>query len=96
MSNLNPVKDNKWHNKPILTQDKIGTYRLDHDYVYLSDCIDSNEENYKYNYFRNSFSFKYGRIQFIAKISNGAFLWPVIRLMPRSDGINLLEYRGNI
>lgn len=97
------VKDGKWHIKPILTQDKIGTYRLDHDYVYLSDCTDSNEENYKQQankYNSKSFSFKYGRIEVIGKMPNGTFLWPTIRLMPthmpRPAGINLLQYRDNI
>lgn len=87
-----------------MAEDKIGTYRLDF-YVYLSDCTESNEENYtrqanEYNYYQNSFSFKYGRIEVIAKMSNGLFLWPTIRLMPTHmpllSGINLLQYRGNI
>ncbi|XP_055322082.1 beta-1,3-glucan-binding protein-like [Sitodiplosis mosellana] len=56
---------------------------------------------------KNSFAFKYGRVEVVAKIPTGQWLWPAIRLLPsqskyggwpygpRSGEIDLIESRGN-
>lgn len=52
----------------------------------------------------NSFSFKYGKLEIVAKLPTGDWLWPAIWLLPtkrkygdwpRSGEIDLLESRGN-
>lgn len=51
-----------------------------------------------------SFSFKYGRVEFVAKLPRGDWLWPALWMLPRhneygmwpaSGEIDILESRGN-
>jgi beta-glucanase (GH16 family) len=53
---------------------------------------------------KNSFSFKYGKVQTYAKLPKGKWIWPAIWFLskdgsygtwPRSGEIDLLESRGN-
>lgn len=76
---------------PTLTVDKIGKDKLEHGHIHLEDCTDSNEANCDFKAGGNniikpvrsarlttekSFSFKYGRIEVIAKVPQGDWLWP--------------------
>lgn len=79
------------HIKPTLTSDKIGSYQVENGYISLNDCTDLNKENcYRkaggnviINPVRSArlntkdtFSFKYGRVEVIAKAPLGDWLWP--------------------
>ena len=53
---------------------------------------------------RQSFSFKYGKVEFEAKLPNGDWLWPAVWMMPKNDvyggwprsgEIDILEARSN-
>lgn len=112
------MKDGKLYIKPTLTQATIGAYQLEHGNVYLSDCTDFNRENCKQKAdkiviihpvqsarldTKYNFSFKFGRIEVIAKIATGDWLRSAISLMPmdsdeslRFGGIDLFECRGNV
>lgn len=93
---------------------------MEHGYIYLSDCTDSNRANCKrqadgssniINPIRSarldtkqSFSFKYGRMEVIAKMPAGDWLRPAVWLMPthsqygewpQSGEIDLINCRGN-
>lgn len=85
------AKDGKLYIKPTLTANKIGRYEVENGYVHLNDCTDSIEQNCKrqaggdiiINPIRsarlntkNSFTFKYGRVEVIAKFPKGDWLWP--------------------
>lgn len=87
------AKDGKLHIEPTLTADKIGYEAVEKGYVQLDDCTDSNKANCErraggnivINPVRsarlttgNSFSFKYGHVEVIAKIPVGDWLWPGI------------------
>lgn len=84
-------KDGKLHIKPSLTVDKIGEDELENGHFILQNCTSSTKEycerqaggNIIINPIRsarlitrNSFSFKYGRIEVIAKTPEGDWLWP--------------------
>lgn len=85
------AKDGKLHIKPTLTANKIGYDAIGKSHVRLDDCTDSNKANCDrqaggniiINPVRsarlvteNSFSFKYGHVEVIAKIPQGDWLWP--------------------
>ncbi|XP_031626730.1 beta-1,3-glucan-binding protein-like [Contarinia nasturtii] len=110
----------KLHIKPTLTANKIGYDAVENGYVRLDDCTDPNKEHCErraggdiiINPVRSarlttakSFSFKYGRVEVIAKTPQGDWLWPAIWLLPtqwkfgewpRSGEIDLMESRGNV
>lgn len=53
----------------------------------------------------NSFSFKYGRVEFRAKLPKGDWLWPALWMLPKhneygnwpaSGEIDIMETRGNM
>lgn len=114
------AKDGKLHVKPTLTADKIGYDQVEHGHVHVDGCTDQDKQHCDrqaggdviINPVRsarlrthNSFSFKYGRVEVIAKIPQGDWLWPAIWLLPtqwkyggwpRSGEIDLLESRGNV
>lgn len=84
-------KDGKLYITPTLTADKIGKDQVEHGHILLNGCTDSKQENCKraaggntiINPVRsarlttkNSFSFKYGRIEILAKVPQGDWLWP--------------------
>ena len=52
----------------------------------------------------NSFNFKYGRVEFKAKVPKGDWIWPALWLLPRDNAygmwpssgeIDVMETRGN-
>lgn len=84
-------KSGKLFIKPTLTSSKIGRYEVEIGYVHLSNCTDPDKvncerqagENTMINPIRSarlnteqSFSFKYGRVEVIAKMPKGDWLWP--------------------
>lgn len=86
------MSDEKLHIKPTLTARKIGENDVLNGHVHLIECTDQeNPENCDrqaggniiINPIRsarlitlNSFRFKYGRVEFIAKNPSGDWLWP--------------------
>lgn len=85
------AKDGKLHIKPTLTANKIGYDAIQHNRVRLDDCTDDHKEHCErqaggdviINPVRsarlttaNSFSFKFGRVEVIAKTPRGDWLWP--------------------
>lgn len=78
--------------KPTFTANEIGYDQVENGYVNLNDCTDTdNPENCErqaggdviINPIRsarlntlNSFNFKYGRVEIIAKTPRGDWLWP--------------------
>lgn len=86
------AKDGYLHIKPTLTADKIGYDKVENGYILLEDCTDSNKANCErrsnggnsiINPVRSarlntkgSFAFRYGRIEVIAKMPVGDWLWP--------------------
>lgn len=79
------------HIKPTLTANKIGYDAVEKNRVRLDDCTDLNSANCErqaggsviINPVRSarlttqkSFSFKYGRVEVIAKVPQGDWLWP--------------------
>lgn len=84
-------KNGKLYISPTLTVDKIGQEQLEHGHIHLEGCTDPTPSNCDrqaggnaiINPIRSarlttakSFSFKYGRIEVIAKIPQGDWLWP--------------------
>lgn len=85
------AKDGKLHIKPTLTASKIGYSAVENSHVRIDDCTDQNKENCECKaggnviinpvrsarlITKDSFSFKYGRAEVIAKIPQGDWLWP--------------------
>lgn len=85
------MRNNKLHIKPTLTEEKIGNDQIENGYVRLDDCTDADKKqcerratgNIIINPIRSarlktekSFSFKYGRVEVIAKTPQGDWLWP--------------------
>lgn len=85
------AKDGKLHVKPTLTADKIGNDQVEHGHVHVDGCTDQDKQHCDrqaggdviINPVRsarlrthNSFSFKYGRVEVVAKIPQGDWLWP--------------------
>ena len=85
------VKNRKLHIKPTLTEDKIGTDQIEHGYIHLDNCTDPDKKQCERQAGGNiiinpvqsarlttekSFSFKYGRVEIIAKLPIGDWLWP--------------------
>lgn len=85
------AKDGKLHIKPTLAADKIGYELVESGYIHLDDCTDSDQKNCERQAGGNvvinpvrsarlttgsSFSFKYGRLEVIAKLPVGDWLWP--------------------
>lgn len=77
--------------KPTLTASKIGNYQVEHGFVRLENCTDPDPKNCNRQAGENtiihpirsarlntaeSFSFKYGRVEVIAKMPQGDWLWP--------------------
>lgn len=77
--------------KPTLTADHIGYDQIEHGCVHVNGCTDKNKANCErqaggnivINPIRsarlstkNSFAFKYGRAEVVAKIPRGNWLWP--------------------
>ncbi|XP_055300590.1 beta-1,3-glucan-binding protein-like [Sitodiplosis mosellana] len=113
------AKDGKLHIKPTLTADKIGQDAVEHGHVSLNGCTDQDKANCERQAGGNtiinpvksarlrtheSFSFKYGHVEVVAKTPQADWLWPAIWLLPtqwkyggwpRSGEIDLLESRGN-
>ncbi|XP_055322093.1 beta-1,3-glucan-binding protein-like [Sitodiplosis mosellana] len=113
------VKNKKLYIKPTLTANKIGYDAVEHGYVRLDDCTDPDKTQCERQAGGNiiinpvqsarlttekSFSFKYGRVEVIAKLPTADYLWPAVWLMPRvskyglwprSGEIDLMESRGN-
>lgn len=86
-------KDGKLYISPTLTVDKIGQDQLEHGHINLDGCTDKDRSNCERKAGGNtiinpvrsarlttekSFSFKYGRIEVIAKVPQGDWLWPGI------------------
>lgn len=85
------VKNGKLHLKPTLTANKIGYKEVEHGHVHLINCTDSNKEHCgrhangdviinpirsaRLNT-RNSFSFRYGHVEVVAKMPTGDWLRP--------------------
>lgn len=108
------------HIKPTFTADKIGEDQVEQGFVQLVNCTDDNPDNCQRQAWgdyiinpicsarlntNNSFSFKYGHVEIVAKTPQGDWLWPAIWLLPtyliyggwpRSGEIDFLESRGNI
>lgn len=114
------VEDGKLNLHPTLTIDAIGEDQLRNGHVKLNPCTNSQWEgcdraaippNTIINPIQsarlrtiNSFSFRYGRVELVAKLPTGDWLWPAFWLLPtartygdwpRSGEIDLLESRGN-
>lgn len=85
------VQNGKLHIKPTLTSSKIGRYQVENGYIFLDDCTDTYVDNCErkaggniiinpvrsaHLNTKNSFSFKYGRVEVIAKAPTGDWLWP--------------------
>lgn len=85
------AKDSKLYISPTMTVDKIGNDALENGHIHLNDCNDANPANCDRQAGGNkiinpvrsarlltekSFSFKYGRVEVIAKIPEGDWLWP--------------------
>ena len=103
--------------KPTLTADEYDAWFLHSGTIDLGpDCTDSScSRTGYYDYIippvqsakitsKNKFSFKYGRVEFEAKLPKGDWLWPAFWMMPensvygewpKSGEIDILEYRGN-
>lgn len=101
------AKDGKLHIKPTLAADKIGNEAIESGYVHLDDCTDSNKANCERQAGGNviinpvrsarlttskSFSFKYGRVEVIAKLPVGDWLWPAVWLLP-TDWVTIVYFR---
>lgn len=84
-------KDGKLYITPTLTADKIGKDQVEHGHIHLENCTDQNRANCERKAGGNtiinpvrsarlttekSFSFKYGRIEVLAKVPLGDWLWP--------------------
>lgn len=85
------AKDGNLHIKPTLTASKIGYKHVEHGYINLQHCTDQIKSNCErqagediiINPIRSarlstksSFAFKFGRVEVIAKIPKGDWLWP--------------------
>lgn len=112
------ARNGKLQIKPTLTADKIGEYEVEHGHVHLDDCTDTdNSENCdrqaggnviinpirsaRLNT-RESFKFKYGKLEIVAKTPRGDWLWPGLWLLAVEDNydgwtgeIDVMESRGN-
>lgn len=102
------AKDGKLHIKPTLTANKIGYDTINKGHVRLDDCTDENKANCERQASGNvivnpvrsarlttekSFSFKYGRVEVIAKIPQGDWLWPgKNRLLKKLDNILFINF----
>lgn len=101
------AKDGKLYIKPTLAADKIGIEAVESGYVHLDDCTVSNKANCERQAGGNiiinpvrsarlttskSFSFKYGRVEVIAKLPVGDWLWPAVWLLP-TDWVMILFSR---
>ncbi|XP_031639779.1 beta-1,3-glucan-binding protein-like isoform X3 [Contarinia nasturtii] len=106
--------------KPTLTAQKIGYDKVENGSIHLNDCTDANKSNCERKtdgnsiinpirsarlHTKSSFAFKYGRVEVIAKMPIGDWLWPAIWLLPlqwkygkgrRSGEIDLVQSRGNV
>lgn len=114
------AKDGNLIIKPTLTAIKFGNKAIENNHIRLDDCTDSNPKYCEcqaggdviINPVRSarlrtvkSFSFKYGRVEIIAKLPQGDWLWPAIWLLPtewkygdwpQSGEIDVVESRGNL
>lgn len=87
------AKNGKLYIRPTLTADKIGADEVEHGHVHLDDCTYDDAENCDkqaggdtiINPIRsarlntlNSFTFKFGRVEFVAKLPIGDWMWPGI------------------
>lgn len=85
------AKDGHLHIKPTLTANKIGYDTVEKGHVALDDCTDINRANCERQAGGNkiinpvrsarlateqSFSFRYGHVEVIAKLPQGDWLWP--------------------
>lgn len=85
------MKNGKLYLRPSLTVDKIGAHNLEHGYIKLDGCTDHDpnachkqaQPNRIINPIRSArlntdgtFSFKFGRVEVIAKTPTGDWLWP--------------------
>lgn len=85
------VRDGKLYIRPTLTVDKIGAHNLENGYISLAGCTDADEQNCHQQATPDriikpirsarlntagSFSFKFGRVEVIARIPTGDWLWP--------------------
>lgn len=114
------VKDGKLHIRPTLTVDTIGAYQLKNGRVKLDPCTNDMWDGCEREASReriinpvrsarlrsiNGFSFRYGRVEIVAKLPTGDWLWPAMWLLPtkskfgiwpRSGEIDIVESRGNL
>lgn len=85
------MRDGHLHIKPTLTVNKLGYKAIESNRIRLDDCTDSNTTNCDRQAggdvilnpvrsarltTKDSFSFKYGRAEVIAKLPQGDWLWP--------------------
>lgn len=85
------VKDGKLYIRPNLTVNEIGDDKLEHGLIHLDGCTDSDQKHCSHQATPNdivkpirsarlrtkdSFSFKYGHVEVIAKTPTGEWLWP--------------------
>lgn len=114
------VKDGKLHFRPTLTVDTIGERELKQGHIKLDPCTNDEWEGCERQATReriinpvrsarlrsiNGFSFRYGRVEIVAKLPTGDWLWPALWLLPtgmkyggwpRSGEIDIVESRGNL
>lgn len=94
------VKDGKLYLRPTLTVDKIGEHDLEYGYVKAEGCTDADPKNCYHQATpdriikpirsarmttKRAFSFKYGRVEVVARIPTGDWLWPAIWLVPTDN-----------
>lgn len=91
------AKDGNLVIKPTLTAIKFGNKAIENNHVRLDDCTDLNPKYCECQAggdviinpvrsarlrTKDSFSFKYGRVEIVAKMPSGQWLWPAIWLLP--------------
>ena len=101
------AKNGKLYITPTLTANKIGQNAVENDHVRLNGCTDQNKANCERQAGGNtiinpvksarlrtheSFSFKYGRVEVIAKTPQGDWLWPAIWLLPTQWKVRIIKY----
>lgn len=104
------AKGGKLHIKPTLTACKFGFEAIENHHIRLDDCTDSDSEYCQCKAggdvilspvrsarltTKDSFSFKYGRVEIIARMVEGDWLWPAIWLMPTKSKVKISDLNIN-